>query len=220
MSTQKDDSDDLMLGEKIKTVRKVRGYTQEKLAKHLEISKDYISRIEKGVFSRKNLRDLIVAPNCEPDITPTSKGYGELRVKPCAAYIFTPASFYKVGFSLFMKFAKGRDVPLSFREPLPFCRLLAVKSSSLSGIKPSALAERDALAAVLRCDQGETHAASLVSGKTSSTGRSIAAAMADWTRTDLDLPWITLETATCEMPSFEAISLTLTPESFMCCRKM
>lgn len=48
MSTIKTNNDDFNLGERLKNTRKVRGYTQEKLAERLEISKDYVSRIEKG----------------------------------------------------------------------------------------------------------------------------------------------------------------------------
>lgn len=48
MSTIKSDNDDISLGERVKLARKVRGYTQEMLANKLEISKDYVSRIEKN----------------------------------------------------------------------------------------------------------------------------------------------------------------------------
>lgn len=48
MSTGKEEQDDFSLGHKMRHARKLRGVTQTEVAKLLNISKDYVSRIEKG----------------------------------------------------------------------------------------------------------------------------------------------------------------------------
>lgn len=48
MSTGKEEQDDFSLGHKMRHARKLRGITQTEVAKLLNISKDYVSRIEKG----------------------------------------------------------------------------------------------------------------------------------------------------------------------------
>jgi len=47
-SIKKEDSVDIFSGSRLRQVRKIRGYTQEQLGGLLKISKDYVSRIEKG----------------------------------------------------------------------------------------------------------------------------------------------------------------------------
>jgi len=48
VSTGKEEQDDFSLGHKMRHARKLRGITQTEVAKLLNISKDYVSRIEKG----------------------------------------------------------------------------------------------------------------------------------------------------------------------------
>lgn len=48
MSTEKTDNVDLFLGNKLRATRRVRNLNQEEVAQILEISKNYVSRIEKG----------------------------------------------------------------------------------------------------------------------------------------------------------------------------
>jgi transcriptional regulator with XRE-family HTH domain len=48
VSTGKEEQDDFSLGHKMRHARKLRGVTQTEVAKLLNISKDYVSRIEKG----------------------------------------------------------------------------------------------------------------------------------------------------------------------------
>jgi len=48
MSTEKEEKDDLLLGERLRSVRRQRNLNQQQVGEILEISKDYVSRIEKG----------------------------------------------------------------------------------------------------------------------------------------------------------------------------